>query len=164
LKKWKKIIKNDKFNIGINWHSNPLSNVVGRSISINHFFKLSELQNVRLYSLQKFDGSKQTMINKNLNIISFKEDLDKNETFFDTCGIMMNLDLIITIDTSIAHLAGSLGKKVWLVLNDVPEWRWQLDINYSHWYPSMTIFRCKKKDDWKSIFIDIDKELKNILK
>ena len=49
---------------------------------------------------------------------------------------------------------------MWLILNDVPEWRWQLDINYSHWYPSMTIFRCKKKDDWKSVFAEILNELK----
>ena len=114
----------------------------------------------KLFPNQKFDDNEETKIDKNFNIISFKKDLDKDETFFDTSVIMMNLDLIITIDTSIAHLAGSLGKKVWLILNDVPEWRWQLDINYSHWYPSMTIFRCKKKDDWKSVFAEILNELK----
>ena len=160
FKKWAKYFNKDKINIGINWHSNPLSNIVGRSVPLKYFFELSKSEKIQLYSLQKFDDNEETKIDKNFNIISFKKNLDKDETFFDTSVIMMNLDLIITIDTSIAHLAGSLGKKVWLILNDVPEWRWQLDINYSHWYPSMTIFRCKKKDDWKSVFAEILNELK----
>ena len=65
---------------------------------------------------------------------------------------MKNLDLVITSDTSIAHLAGALGRPVWIALKHVPEWRWQMGRNDSPWYPTATLFRQGKWGDWAGVF------------
>jgi ADP-heptose:LPS heptosyltransferase len=68
---------------------------------------------------------------------------------------MMSLDLVITSDTSIAHLAGALGRSVWVVLKFVPEWRWMLDREDSPWYPTMRLFRQQNHGDWKGVFDNV---------
>jgi len=73
----------------------------------------------------------------------------------DTAAIMMNLDLVITSDTSIPHLAGALGVPVWLALPFIPDWRWLLDRPASPWYPTMRLFRQKSPGDWASAFTEI---------
>src|SRR5262249_12086821 len=75
--------------------------------------------------------------------------------FMDTAATMMNLDLVITSDTSVAHLAGALGVPVWVALPFVPDWRWLLDRSDSPWYPTMRLFRQQKLGDWKSVFEEI---------
>lgn len=77
----------------------------------------------------------------------------------DTAAIMKNLDLIITVDTSIAHLAGGLGMPVWVMLPFPAEWRWLEDRSDSPWYSTMRLFRQKKFGDWESLF----EEVKNAL-
>jgi ADP-heptose:LPS heptosyltransferase len=81
----------------------------------------------------------------------------------DTAAIMMNLDLVITSDTSIPHLAGALGVPVWLALPCIPDWRWLLDRSDSPWYPTMRLFRHKTADGWASVFDDIKAELVSLL-
>ena len=80
----------------------------------------------------------------------------------DTAKIMSKLDLIITVDTSIAHLAGSMGFKDWVSLQYMPDWRWMLDKDYSPWYPTMKLFRQKKLNDWTEPFREIEKEINSI--
>jgi ADP-heptose:LPS heptosyltransferase len=72
--------------------------------------------------------------------------------FKDTAEIMTQMDLIISIDTSVAHLAGALGKPTWLLLPLNSEWRWLVDRTDTPWYPSMTLFRQPAKDDWETVF------------
>jgi hypothetical protein len=72
--------------------------------------------------------------------------------FLDTAGVIMNLDLVITSDTAIAHLAGGLGTPVWLALSFNPEWRWLLDRADSPWYPTMRLFRQTSLGNWPSVF------------
>ena len=74
------------------------------------------------------------------------------DAFIDTAAVMQNLDLIITCDTSIAHLAGALGRPVFVLLKQVPDWRWLLDREDSPWYPTMRLFRQKTRDDWGEVF------------
>jgi ADP-heptose:LPS heptosyltransferase len=74
------------------------------------------------------------------------------DAFIDTAAIMSCLDLIVTSDTSIAHLAGALGRPVWVGLKDVPEWRWMLDRSDSPWYPTMKLYRQTVRDDWNGVF------------
>jgi len=78
-------------------------------------------------------------------------ELDKVDSFIDTAAVMMNLDLIITSDTATAHLAGALGRPVWVLLNSAPDWRWQLNRQDSPWYPTMRLFRQEKPRDWSNV-------------
>jgi len=87
-------------------------------------------------------------------------DLDPGAgAFIDTAALMPCLDLIVTPDTSIAHLAGALGCPVWLVLQQVPDWRWLLDRSDSPWYPSMTLYRQTARGDWDGVFERIAQDL-----
>jgi ADP-heptose:LPS heptosyltransferase len=76
---------------------------------------------------------------------------------------MKNLDLIVTSDTSIAHLAGALGRSTWVALKRVPDWRWMLDRNDSPWYPTLRLFRQEQRDDWASVFSQIEQSLREFL-
>ena len=71
--------------------------------------------------------------------------------FADTAAVISNLDLVISVDTAAAHLAGALGKPVWLLLPYVPEWRWLLDREDSPWYPTMRLFRQQTSGDWREL-------------
>jgi hypothetical protein len=91
----------------------------------------------------------------NIRIIEFAEIDTAHGAFMDTAAIMMNLDLIITSDTSIAHLAGGLGVPVWVTLPFVADWRWLLERGDSPWYPTMRLFRQKTTGDWAGVFEEI---------
>ena len=88
-------------------------------------------------------------------------ELDKRHGFVDTAAVMVSLDLIVTSDTATAHLAGALGKPVWLLLNSAPDWRWQLNYRDTPWYPTMRLFRQKTPRDWLSVIDSVKKALKN---
>jgi FkbM family methyltransferase len=85
------------------------------------------------------------------------------DAFIDAAAVMEALDLIITSDTSIAHLAGALARPTWVGLKHVPDWRWMLDRDDSPWYPTMRLFRQKTAGDWRSTFSTIEKELHSLL-
>ena len=74
-------------------------------------------------------------------------------------ALIENLDLIISVDTAVAHLAGAMGKPVWLILPFSPDWRWFLNRPDSPWYPSMRIYRQENKGDWAPLFEGIKKDL-----
>jgi ADP-heptose:LPS heptosyltransferase len=74
--------------------------------------------------------------------------LDASSDFLDTAAILQNLDLLISVDTSMAHLAGALGKPVWTLLPFAPDWRWMLDRTDTPWYPSMRLYRQRRRKDW----------------
>ena len=77
------------------------------------------------------------------------------EDFIDTAAVLVNLDLVITCVTAVAHLAGALGVPVWVALPLSPDWRWLLDRSDSPWYPTMRLFRQKKLGDWAGVFEQI---------
>jgi tetratricopeptide (TPR) repeat protein len=156
---WKNRLHDNNFKIGVNWRS--VKNFISdKNFDLDLFSDISTIKNVTLINLQKdFDPM---VDNKNKNIkIKFFSELDKGEdAFFDSAAIINNLDLIISNDTSIAHLAGAIGKPIWLVLNYTADWRWFLDDKESPWYPSMLIFRQKIDGSWIEPF----SEIKNCLK
>jgi ADP-heptose:LPS heptosyltransferase len=113
-----------------------------------------------LISLQKGSGESKVQGSKsNVDDDGAIVDLGELDThrgaFMDTAAIMMNLDLVITSDTSVAHLAGALGVPVWVALPFVPDWRWLLDRSDSPWYPTMRLFRQKRIGDWAGVFEEI---------
>jgi hypothetical protein len=127
---------------------------------------LARLPGIRLITLQK-EGREELELATEKNAMAapgpagasmccVEDDIDSvHGAFVDTAAIMLNLDLIITSDTSIAHLAGALGVPVWLALPLVPDWRWLLDRADSPWYPTMRLFRQKRAGDWGGVFEEI---------
>jgi hypothetical protein len=122
---------------------------------------LARIKGVCFISLQKGAGSEQLRaLADRLHVINLGSRLDETSgAFMDTAAIMKNVDLVITSDTAIAHLAGALGVPVWLALSFVPEWRWLLRREDSPWYPSMRLFRQTEAGDWKGVFDRIAKEV-----
>ena len=105
-----------------------------------------------MLSLQRGFGSEQ------LDHCSFKHKFVECQSqindiwdFLENAAIIQNCDLIITCDTSIAHLAGGMGKKVWLLLRHIPYWTWGLTGNNTFWYPSITLFRQKERHNWQEV-------------
>ena len=97
-------------------------------------------------------------------VTTFDDTFDKNNgAFMDTAAVMQQLDLIISVDTSIAHLAGALGKPVWVLLPYAADCRWHLNRTDSPWYPSMTLFRQTKTRDWSEPIQRIQKALPTVI-
>jgi hypothetical protein len=124
------------------------------------FEPLARVPGVRLISLQQGLGTDQIAVaRKQFELASFPDDLDIQGAFVDTAAIITNLHLVITSDTSVAHLAGALGASVWLATSRIPEWRWFLGREDSPWYPSMRLFRQTELGRWDDVFRRMTDEL-----
>ncbi len=145
------------FRVGVAWQGNP--GYLGdrlRSIPLRHFRALVG-PGVELIGLQKGVGTEQLAeINGKFAVRNLGPQLDTDAgPFMDTAAIMVNLDLVITSDTAIAHLAGALGVPVWVALSLSPDWRWLYERADSPWYPTMRLFRQAHFDDWAEVFAEI---------
>jgi len=144
----------NSFKIGITWETNSqIKTSKKRSCSLEDFQSIFNLDNTSFYILQKevfpqdLEWLKsQTKIH---NLSSSFNDLA------DTAAVIKQLYLVITIDTVIAHLAGALGKPVWVMLNFDSDWRWLTDREDSPWYPTMRLFRQSKSDNWQGVFREV---------
>ncbi len=85
--------------------------------------------------------------------------MSADELAEETAGILTGLDVVITCDTALAHLAGALGVRVWVVLQAVPDWRWLIDRSDSPWYPTMRLFRQRTAGDWLEVFERVSLEV-----
>jgi tetratricopeptide (TPR) repeat protein len=142
--------------IGFVWQGNPaaeIGSLRGRSMPLQALEPIAALPGVSLISLQKGAGLDQ------LHSASFKEriqdlggglDLGK-DAFVDTAAVLMNLDLVISTDSSLAHLAGALGVPVWVALHAASDWRWFRSGDSSPWYPTMRLFRQVRPGDWAPV-------------
>lgn len=161
---WKKRLTKNCFKVGICWQGSKAKVDFGRSFPLTLFEDISKLPNVELISLHKGEGEKQ-IDDINFDLTVLDNDFDNGEdAFIDTAAVIANCDLIITSDTAIAHLAGSLGCPTWVILKKVPDWRWMLGRNDSPWYPSMKLYRQKKRDNWEEVFKTIKKDLQSFIK
>ena len=144
LVQWKNKLENYRnfYKIGIN----PKSNNKSRSFPLDLFENICKFKKIKLFNLQK-NISNHDFLKHKIEVLSF-DNFDQNELFQDSKALIENLDLVITCDTSIAHLAASMHKPTWVLLNDVPDWRWFLNSSKSLWYKNILLFRCEKKDDW----------------
>ena len=155
--KWKNYFSSFKgFKIGINADSTVRTGATGqlqRMLPIEEFNILTKLKSINFFVLQRdFDKEKIKSINENRNVNYF-EGLDQSGyPFEDTINIIKNLDLIITADTSIAHLSATLERKTWIGLPLICDWRWFLKSEQSIWYKNVTLFRQKRDREWKEVF------------
>ena len=157
-----------RLRVGVAWQGNlaveKLIWARGRSIPLAALEPLAQLPGVTLVSLQKGPALEQL---RNVafaeQIIDLSADLDRGpDAFLDTAAVMMGLDLVISSDTSVVHLAGALGRPVWTVLAASPEWRWGLERSDSPWYPSMRLFRQTTDGDWNAVVAAIAAALQNL--
>ena len=160
-KDWDAKIGDRGFKIGICWQGATTKMDAGRSFHVREFFPLSQIPGVRLISLHRGEGEAQLLaLPEQMKVQTLGHDFDAGpNAFLDTAAVMEGLDLIITSDTAIAHLAGALGKPTWVALQYVPDWRWLLDRNDSPWYPTMRLFRQQGVGDWEGVFAQIQQAL-----
>ena len=141
--------------IGINWQGNPKAEKTGlrgRSLALEVFSPITGSSQISLLSLQKGFGSEQleTCSFKD-RFVSCQDQVNATWDFLETAAIIANCDLVITSDTSVAHLAGGMGKTTWLLLHKVPDWRWGLEGETTFWYPSMRLFRQTERGNWDEV-------------
>lgn len=165
---WKKRTPGDasQLRIGIAWQGNPEHQAdVFRSTPLSQFEVLSEMDGVELVSLQSGFGTEQLVQWQGRRPIHrLPEGVDTtNGSFMDTASIMKQLDLVITSDTSIAHLAGALGIPTWIALGYVPDWRWLLGRDDSPWYSSVRLFRQPSMGDWGGVFSQMSEQLREVV-
>jgi len=148
-----------KVRVGLVWAGSPRHEAdKKRSISLAAFSSFARIRDVEFFSLQKGIAAAEA---KNppveMKLVDFSGEL---HDFADTAALIANLDLIISVDTAVAHLAGALGKPVWNLLPYTPDWRWMLDRDDSPWYPSMKLFRQPSEGDWERVISLVQDELK----
>jgi len=163
--KWHRCIGDGGFKIAICWQGSFTAKIdVGRSLPVSLFEGLAKIDGVRLISLQKNEGTEQLKkLPAGMVVETLPEDFDSGDkAFLDSAAVMKSVDLVITSDTALTHLAGALGVNTWLLVKHVPDWRWLLDRNDSPWYPNHRLFRQTKIDDWVSVFKEMEAELKTL--
>ncbi|MEG4088553.1 tetratricopeptide repeat protein [Microcoleus sp. Pol12B4] len=160
---------NNKLKVGIVWAGGPLHrNNHRRSCKLSDFVKFVDVPGVSFYSLQKDlsggDSLQDSCASRTLLKQHKIEDLSEHcVDFADTAAIISQLDLVISVDTSVAHLAGALGKPVWILLSFVPDWRWMLEREDSPWYPTARLFRQQKAGDWDGVCDRIKAALEHLI-
>jgi Flp pilus assembly protein TadD len=149
---WRDRIKNDgsRIKIGVAWAGNPgFRQNRYRNMPLERFLSLTRLPDVTLYSLQKgAEADEAKNLPEGFRVLDHTEEI---RDFADTAALIANLDMVISVDTAVAHLAGALGRTVWTLLPFSPEWRWLLDREDSPWYPTMRLFRQSSPGDWQSV-------------
>lgn len=154
---WNKRLDRTTFNVGIVWAGRPEhQNDAKRSCPLRHFLPLSRIPGIRLFSLQKGPGASQIADHQEAWIVDLDPELND---FTDTAAVVSQLDLVLSVDTAVAHLAGAMGRPVWVLLPFVPDWRWLLDRDDSPWYPTMRLFRQPRDGDWVTVMERIESEL-----
>ena len=159
---WQQRLAQDSFKVGLVWAgSGGHLKDTRRSLNLDELAPLAGLNNVTWYSLQKGPAEQQLLeVNTALEIVNLSADIND---FSDTAAIIANLDLVISVDTSVAHLAGALGCPTWVMLFNGPDWRWQLNRDDSPWYPSLRLFRQTPGEEWTAIVERVAAGLKETL-
>jgi hypothetical protein len=153
--KWQGIVSHaNQFRIGLTWAAGAWNPT--RSIPVLALAPLQELPNAMLFALQRGPEAAELMHPALNRIVELEQHA---AGILDTAAAIMNLDLVITVDTMVAHLAGALGKPVWVLLPFHADWRWMLDRDDSPWYPTMRLFRQRRPGDWKRVVHDVIRAL-----
>jgi tetratricopeptide (TPR) repeat protein len=167
---WKsRLEKSKRLRVGLVWSGGFRENLptlwavnLRRNIPLELIATLQDIPGIDFFSLQKGEPAETEFLTKkdsiwmSNNIFNYVTDL---KDFTDTAGLIANLDLIVSVDTSTAHLAAALGKPVWLLNRFDSCWRWLLTKKDTPWYPSMTIYRQSKPGDWKNVIAEVKNDL-----
>ncbi len=161
---WAKTLQKEKRPIiGLCWQGDPAherTNFRGRSLQLEQLKFLTKCTNGTFLSLQKGFGSEQLKECSFLNrFVGVQEHINQSRDFAETAALICNCDLVITIDTAVAHLAGGLGQPTWLLLKYVPEWRWGLKGIQTFWYPSIRLFRQHQQSNWTDLIKQVGQQL-----
>ena len=151
VKRWAGRLGGEGLKIGLSWQGNPQVDVdYGRSVPLAAYQPLGQVPGVRLISLQKNAGTEQLdSLPPGMSVETLGPNFDAGpDAFLDTAAVMMSLDLVVTNDTSMAHLAGALGRPVWIMLSSTPDWRWLMERLDSPWYPTARLFRQSRTGEW----------------
>jgi len=150
-------------NVGLVWAGNPSHlNDACRSIPIELLKALWKVDSIQYFSLQVGDRIHDLKrLDSDLQIKDLGSHLND---FADTADAIERLDLVITVDTAVAHLGGALAKTVWLLLPFAPDWRWFLGRESSPWYPTMRLFRQPSHRDWPGVIRRVASELEMFVK
>jgi tetratricopeptide (TPR) repeat protein len=155
----------DRMNVGICWQGNPARNIDrGRSIPLREYELLSKVPGVRLISLQRKHGLEQLEQRPpGMEVLEFDDGFDSGaEAFVDTAAVLKSLDLVVTSDTAVAHLAAAAGCPTWIALRYVPEWRWLMDRSDCPWYPGVRLFRQRQLGEWVPVFEEMASALRSL--
>lgn len=165
ITKWAKDLECAGFKVGICWQGSAKGTEVGKGIPLSAFAPLAQCPGVTLFSLQKRSGeSESKQDSDDFGLISFSSTFDGEIPFADTAAVMTCLDLVVTTDTSVAHLAGGLGIPVWVALPHLCDWRWGPSEATTPWYPTMRLFRQPRRGDWVACFAEITQALHLLLR
>ncbi|MDB5288953.1 MAG: glycosyltransferase, partial [Phycisphaerales bacterium] len=149
----------DLLKVGLVWAGRAYPDP-GRSIPPELLAPLGQVSGVWMCSLQRYESPEvRPPALPDMKLIDWTADL---EDLADTAALIWGLDLVITVDTVVAHLAGAMGKRVWVLLQFAPDWRWLLDRPDCPWYPKMRLFRQPKPGDWQSAVRDVARELESL--
>ena len=155
---WKEpLLDTQRLKVGLNFQGSPdFPHDAFRSLDVRHFMPLFERDDLKMVSIQKGFGEDQLDKLPKGSLIAVGHLLDTgDDAFVDTARCIHALDLLITSDTAVAHLAGAMGCRVWLVLSTVVDWRWGLSGSNSSWYPSMRLFRQRSRGEWGPVIEDL---------
>jgi tetratricopeptide (TPR) repeat protein len=149
------------YKVGILWQGNPGHRMDHlRSVPLTAFAPLAQVEGVHLFSLQKQYGTEQlAALGDRFRVTDLGGRFDAS-SFADAAAAIMNLDLVVTVDTAVAHLAGALGAPAWVLLPISPDWRWLLQREDSPWYPTMRLFRQDRPRDWPSVIQRVAVEIR----
>jgi predicted O-linked N-acetylglucosamine transferase (SPINDLY family) len=156
--KWKRDLPGQGAKVGIVWAGRPEHlNDANRSCTIDDISELFKFESVNFIGLQKGPAAAQVEKLNHSNVVNIGDSL---ESFADTAGVMANLDLVISVDTSVAHLAGAMGIPVWVLIPFIPDWRWMMHGQRTPWYGSMRLFRQQRPRDWQAVARDLSTNLR----
>jgi tetratricopeptide (TPR) repeat protein len=156
---WGQRLRGNSLRVGLSWGGNPnYPHELWRAIPLKKLAPLTSIENTTFYSLQL--GPAACQVKQLGGGVPLTDLQDEQKDFADTAAIVANLDLVISIDTSVAHLAGALGKPIWILLNNSPDCRWLLDRDDSPWYPTARLFRQTTLGNWQGVMARVEPELR----
>ena len=162
MRRWAARIGDEGFRIGVVWQGNPNPEAdMARSFPLAALAPMAAIPGVRLISLQIGPGVAQLAdLPAGMQVETLGDDFDAGpDAFVDAAAAMAALDLIVTCDTSVAHLAGALARPTWVALKQDAEWRWLRDCDDSPWYPTLRLFRQARRGAWDDVFAAMATEL-----
>jgi hypothetical protein len=150
---WKEKMKRAAVKVGLMWAGNRMHiNDANRSCSLDRFNWLQNISNISIFSLQKTVSQAEEDQLLRWGVENFGPQF---KDFSDTAAVIANLDLVITVDTAVAHLAGAMGKTTWILLPFDPDWRWMTERLDSPWYPTVRLFRQDRPGDWNGVMSSV---------